>query len=222
MAAAGARAEPESLQPVDALRRAAENLLTERLRSSDGDAVPHVTASALDPRLRLQRCTGELQGIMPAATQVSANMTVGIRCAAPAWTIYVHVAVETELKVLVMRAAAARNSSPAATDVELQLRRVPGIATSYLTHADQLSGRHLKTAVSPGTALSTDLLAADILVKRGQRVTLVASVGGLEVRAQGEAIADATAAGRVRVLNLSSRKIVEGQVESSDRVRVSL
>ncbi|MEO6369387.1 MAG: flagellar basal body P-ring formation chaperone FlgA, partial [Steroidobacteraceae bacterium] len=59
-------------------------------------------------------------------------------------------------------------------------------------------------------------------VKRGQRVTLVASVGGLEVRAQGEAMADASATGRVRVLNLSSRKVVEGQVESGDRVRVSL
>ncbi len=44
----------------------------------------------------------------------------------------------------------------------------------------------------------------------------------MEVRAQGEAIADATAEGRVRVLNLNSRRIVEGQVETRDRVRVSL
>ena len=51
---------------------------------------------------------------------------------------------------------------------------------------------------------------------------MIISAGALEVRAQGEAIADATSAGRVRVLNLSSRKVVEGQVESSDRVRVSL
>ncbi len=99
---------------------------------------------------------------------------------------------------------------------------MPGIATSYLTRVEQLHGRHLKVAVSPGTALTTDLLAADILIRRGQRVTLVSSGGGIEVRAQGEATADATAAGRVKVLNLSSRKVVEGQVESSDRVRVSL
>jgi flagella basal body P-ring formation protein FlgA len=145
-----------------------------------------------------------------------------VRCAAPAWTIYVPVTVETELQVLVMRVAAARDSSPVEGDVELQLRRVPGVATDYLTNPDQLRGRHLKVPVSPGTALSTGLLAADILVKRGQRVTLIANVGGLEVRAQGEAVADATGAGRVRVLNLSSRKIVEGQVESADRVRVSL
>jgi flagella basal body P-ring formation protein FlgA len=86
----------------------------------------------------------------------------------------------------------------------------------------QLAGRHLIGAVAPGTALSIELLAADILVKRGQRVTLVVAVGGLEVRAQGEAVGDATAAGRVRVLNLDSRRIVEGQVESRDRVRIGL
>ena len=73
-----------------------------------------------------------------------------------------------------------------------------------------------------GTPLTTTLLVRDTLIKRGQRVTLIASVGGLEVRAQGEAIADATAAGRVRVLNLNSRKIIEGKVESEDRVRVDL
>jgi flagella basal body P-ring formation protein FlgA len=207
---------------VDELRRAAEGLLAERLRSSGSDATPRVTAGALDPRTRLPRCKAALQGIMPATIQVSARMTIGVRCAAPAWTIYVPVTVETELQVLVMRAAAARNSSPVEGDVELQLRRVPGVATDYLTNPDQLRGRHLKVPVSPGTALSTAMLAADILVKRGQRVTLIASVGGLEVRAQGEAVADATTAGRVRVLNLNSRKIVEGQVETSDRVRVSL
>jgi flagella basal body P-ring formation protein FlgA len=222
MVSAAARAELEGLLPVDELRSAAENLLVERLRSSGTDAIPHVTAAALDPRTRLQRCTSALQAILPATIQVSARMTVGVRCAAPAWTVYVPVTIETELTVLVMRTAAARNASPGAADVELQQRRVPGIATNYLTRVEQLQGSHLKMPVSPGTALSTDLLAADILIKRGQRVTLIASVGGLEVRAQGEAVANATDAGRVRVLNVSSGKIVEGKVESADRVRISL
>jgi flagella basal body P-ring formation protein FlgA len=220
---ANAGADPAGQQTVAELQRFAESFLLQRLQGpAEGDATPLVTAGNIDPRLRLQNCSGALQGIMPAAATVSARMTVGVRCANPAWTVYVPMTVETELKVLVMRAAAARSSSPTADDVELQPRRVPGIATSYLTRTDQLRGRHLKVAVSPGTPLTTDLLAADVLIKRGQRVTLVASAGGIDVHAQGEAIADATATGRVKVLNLSSHKVVEGQAESSDRVRVSL
>lgn len=220
---ASAAANASGQQSLPEVQHFAETFLKERLQSPAGSqAVPLATAGNVDSRLRLQPCTGALQGVMPAAATVSARMTIGVRCASPAWTVYVPVSIETELPVLVMRAAAARNSSPTAEEVELQQRRVPGIATSYLTHTDQLRGRHLKAAVSPGTPLTTDLLAADILIRRGQHVTLVASAGGIEIHAQGEAVADATPAGRVRVLNRSSGKIVEGQAESADRVRVSL
>jgi flagellar basal body P-ring formation protein FlgA len=209
-------------QPLDALQRTAETFLTTRLQSGSGGAAVRVTAGAVDPRLRLQRCTQPLDGVLSPTNLPAARMTVGVRCGQPAWTVYVPVNVETAATVLVLKQAAARHSSLNATDVELQLRRVPGLATTYLTDVEQLQGRHLRMAAAPGTALTADLLANDVLVKRGQRVTLIASIGTLEVRAQGEAIADATASGRVRVLNLNSRKVVEGQVESNDRVRVSL
>ncbi|MEO8315354.1 MAG: flagellar basal body P-ring formation chaperone FlgA [Pseudomonadota bacterium] len=219
----GIAAEPGSLQSVDQLQRFAETFLAQRLLPpGESNVRALATAGNVDPRLRLQDCAGALQGVLPASATVSARMTVGVRCATPAWTVYVPMTIETELQVLVMRAAASRDSSPTADDVELQQRRVPGIATTYLTRIEQLRGRHLKMAVSPGTPLTTDLLAADILIRRGQRVTLIGSSGGIEIRVQGEAMADATATGRIRVMNLSSRKVVEGQAESSDRVRVSL
>lgn len=220
---ASAGIQPGTTQPVDQLQRFAEDFLLQRLQApADGNARTLATAGHVDPRLRLQQCTTALEGIMPAATPAAARMTVGVRCTSPAWSVYVPVLVETDLQVLVMRTAAARNSSPAAADVELQQRRVPGTAAIYLTSPEQLRGRHLKVAVSPGTPLTVDMLAADILVKRGQRVAIVASIGGIEVHAQGEAIGDATDTGRVKVLNLSSRKVVEGQAESSDRVRVGM
>ena len=81
---------------------------------------------------------------------------------------------------------------------------------------------HLKLTSAAGTALTVDLLNADVLIRRGQRVTLVAAVGGLEVRVQGEALTDAQPDGRIRVANLTSRRVVEGQVESRDSVRVGL
>jgi flagella basal body P-ring formation protein FlgA len=58
-------------------------------------------------------------------------------------------------------------------------------------------------------------------VKRGQHVTLLAAVGGLEVRAAGVAMNDAAAQGRVRVQNISSNRIVEGVVESPDVIRIT-
>jgi flagellar basal body P-ring formation protein FlgA len=220
--AASSMAHAQTMQSPDDLRRAAEAFMVERLHIAGSGVVTHATAAALDSRLRLQSCTRPLQGLLATGAQVTANITVGVRCTSPLWTVYVPVAIESEMKVLVLRQAATRNAALGPADIEVQTRRVPGAAASYLTTVDQLQGRHLRMPAAPGTALTVEQFAADILVKRGQRVTLVASLGGLEVRAQGEAMADATATGRVRVLNLSSRKVVEGQVESTDRVRVSL
>lgn len=213
----------QSLQGVDSVRTAAESFVMERLQAGGGSSELHAEAGALDPRLRLPACAHALQPFSPAGElRATARVTIGVRCTQPAWTVYIPVAVETELQVLVSLRALPRNGVILPQDVELQRRRVPGVAAGYLTEVQQLAGRHLRNSVAPGTAISAELLAADVLVKRGQRVTLVAAAGSLEVRAQGEAIADATPDGRIRVLNLGSRRIVEGQVESRDRVRISL
>jgi len=214
--------QSQALQNVDSIRAAAAAFVRDRLRTA-GPAVLHAEGGVLDSRLRLPACGQSPKAFSPAGElRATARLTIGVRCDAPAWTVYVPVNVETELAVLVTTRALPRSAAVQAQDVELQQRRVPGTATGYLTSLDQLAGRHLRTAVSPGTALGVDLLSADVLVRRGQRVTLVATAGSLEVRAQGEAVADAQPDGRVRVLNLNSRRIVEGQVESRDSVRISL
>ncbi len=214
--AAGAQAT----QPLEDVRKVAEDFVLAQAPAAGGRV--HASADALDPRLRLPRCSGSPEAQLPPSATLSARVPVGVSCAQPAWKVYVNVRVETELPVLVLQRSMTNGSAVGAADIETRTMRVPGLSSSYVTDPAQLAGRHLKRPATGGTPLTTDLLAADILVRRGQRVTLVASAGGLEVRAQGEAIQDARPDGRIRVLNLTSRKIVEGQVESRDRVRVSL
>lgn len=206
--------------PLDDIRAVAEQFVVAQVPAGNGQV--HASADALDPRLRMPRCQQAPTAQLPNAARLAARISVGVSCAQPRWTVYVPVRVETELPVLVLQKSMPRNSKVGAADVQVRTQRVPGLSSSYVEGIEQLAGRHLKRPAPAGTALTADLFAADILVRRGQRVTLVASAGGLEVRAQGEAIQDAGPTGRVRVLNLASRKIVEGQVESRDQVRVSL
>ena len=66
------------------------------------------------------------------------------------------------------------------------------------------------------------MLTPDLLVRRGQQVTVIAASGPVEIRAQGLALNDAAASERVRVQNVTSLKVVEGVVESDSVVRVGL
>jgi flagellar basal body P-ring formation protein FlgA len=216
-------AEAPALEPLADIASAAKAFVTAQIRTQDAASQKTVvTVNTLDPRLRLPLCSHAPEAVPAAAFKPAPRMTVGVRCQQPLWTVYVSVSIESELEVLVLRQSAAAGASLGIQDVETQTRRAAGSGTGLLTDAKQLAGRHLRATAAAGTALTVELLVPDILIKRGQRVTLVAAAGTLEVRAQGEAVADATATGRVRVLNLNSRKIVEGQVESADQVRISL
>jgi flagellar basal body P-ring formation protein FlgA len=212
-----------SVQPLPSIHAAAKALVTREFAAIQrSDHVIHVTTGTLDSRLRLPACSKALESFMPTSRSSAARFPVGVRCTQPNWSIYVPVSITSELPVLALKTGMPRDGKISAADVETSSRQVPGLAADYLTDVSALAGRHLRIGAGPGTALTYDLLIKDVLVRRGQRVTLVASAGSMEIHAQGEALTDSSPAGRVRVMNISSRKIVEGHAESSDRVRIAL
>jgi len=217
IATATAQAANQSLESV---RDAATRYLA---RQSGDQTRSQFDASALDPRLRLAQCPTTLEAFAPPTANASAaRVTVGVRCSAGAqWTVYVPVAVSSNVKVLILKGAIQRGAHIGADDVTLEERHLPGLASEAVSSLDALAGRHARGSLPSGTALTLDMLASDALIKRGQRVTLIASLGGIEVRAAGEALSEAGSTGRVKVQNLSSMRIVEGVAESADQVRVS-
>lgn len=206
-------------QPLNTIQAAAEAYV--RAHLPGGSAKHFVTASDLDPRLRLQACETPLEAFAPHTNTFAARSTIGVRCSAPApWTLYVPVTIETEVSVLVLRRALARRAPVTLADVEPQVRRLPGTAANFISDTASLQGHRLRRALPAGSALTADALAPDILVRRGQQVTLIAQAGGVEIRARGQALTEGGAHDRVRVQNVSSLKVVEGIVESESVVRV--
>ncbi len=210
-----------TVQTLESIQSAAATFV--RANLPNGPAKHYVTAAALDPRLRLHACAAPLEAFSPHSNSLNARATVGVRCSAPApWTLYVPVTIETEVSVLVLRRALARRARVALADVEPQVRRLPGSAAHFITDTASLQGHRLRRALPAGSALTVDALAPDILVRRGQQVTLIAEAGGVEIRAKGQALSEGGAQDRVRVQNVTSLKVVEGVVESDSVVRVGL
>jgi flagella basal body P-ring formation protein FlgA len=206
------------LQSLEQIQHAAESHVRALLPPTNGKYF--VTANRLDSRLRLANCSTPLEAFV-ANGSVQTRTTVGVRCnGAGTWTIYVPVTVEMEAPVLVLRRALARRAPIDPSDVELQTRRLPGIATNFVNDLNALQGRRLRRALAAGTPLTVDALDRAVLVQRGQQVTVVAAAGGIEIRAQGKALSDGGEQDRIRVQNVNSLKVVEGVIENSGVVRV--
>ena len=177
--------------------------------------------AALDPRLRLARCTGPLATFANPPRNAQSRVIARVSCAAPAWTLNVPVDMRRTHMVLVLRRAVGRGESIAPGDVSAQKRELPGLGSPFVARPEDLTGRLTRRPLPEGTAVTAESLSAALLIKRGQQVTLVAQSAGFEVRAPGKAMADAAANQRVRVQNLNSLKIIEGLAETDGTVRVT-
>jgi flagella basal body P-ring formation protein FlgA len=156
---------------------------------------------------------------MPRGAQSRAIVRVACMSGAP-WSLNVPVEIRRRADVLVLKRAVARGESLTAADVTVQGRTLPGLESQYIGAVAELQGRLTRRPIPAGTALTADALAAALLIHRGQKVTLAASTSGIEVRAPGIALADASVNQRVRVQNLNSLKVVEGVADTEGVVRV--
>ena len=146
-----------------------------------------------------------------------------MRCAGNVrWTIYVRAAISSEVNVLTARGALPRGAEPAAADFEMARRTVPGTGADYPADAAALHGLRLKLPLAAGEVLTRSKLEAAALIRRGQKVTLLARSGGIEIRVAAVALSDGRPAEHIQVQNENSRQIVEAVVRDASLVEVAL
>jgi flagella basal body P-ring formation protein FlgA len=211
----------DTTESLTTIRSTAQTYVKSLIPPSAGETT--VTVGQLDSRLRLARCPSKgLTASLPSGMAPQARSTVGVTCAGPVhWTVFVPVTVESRIEVLVLTHAVNREARLTAADVTVETRTTAGPGNAFLSKPAELNGRTVRRPLAAGTTLSVDMFTPDLIVRRGQQVTLLSSGGAVEVRAGGRAMVDGAAGTRIQVQNSSSMRVVEGIVESADLVRVA-
>ncbi len=210
-----------AFQDLETIRAAAAQFLT--AQPHDAGISTEIQAGTLDTRLHLSRCEQDLQAFQPAGARNVGNTTVGVRCGGVSpWSIYVPVHVSATAEVLIVNRPVARGATLSAADLRSERRDLAALSYGYVLHAGQAAGQRVTRSLSEGTVLSPNLLAAPQWVKRGERVTVLAQSGGMEIRMTGEALMDGTEGTLVRVRNLNSARVVEGTVIAQGVIQVRL
>ena len=108
-----------------------------------------------------------------------------------------------------------------AADVRLDLMPIRREPAQLINSIDEAVGLCLRTPARAGQPLRSNQLVKPTLVKRGDKVTIVASRGALTIRAAGMIQDQKAARGdQVSVLNLSTRRNIIAQVVDANTVRV--
>jgi len=182
-----------------------------------------VQLGQLDSRLRLKACTSPLDAFMPPGGRVVGNTTVGIRCADDGgWNIYVSARIDVFGPVLIARQPLARGTAVQDNDLELVERNLANLPYGYYTDSQPIAGMLAKRTIAAATVITPQMLQAPKLVKRGQRVTVIAESGVLSIRSVGKALGDGKAGDTIRVKAEGSQRVVDGVVVSQGVIKVAL
>lgn len=211
-------AAAEEWQSLPAIQAAVEAFVKEKTAGQPGEYT--VTASRIDTRLKLARCT-QLQPYLPSGSRLWGNTSVGVRCLAPGnWSLYVPVQIKVSNHVLVAVRPITSGQPVQAEDVELQLRDITRFAGSALTSLDQVAGRTVVAPISNGTILRAEMLRAANIIRQGQSVKLVAQGKGFTITSEGQAMGNATA-GQVVAVKTRSGQLIKGIARSEGVVEVN-
>jgi flagella basal body P-ring formation protein FlgA len=219
--APGSFAGNADLEATTTIAAAARDYLLGIPREDAGEV--DVQVGRLDPRLRLTRCEQPLEVFPAGHARAVGAVTVGVRCdGTRPWKVYLQARVRLFRPVAVLARALPRGARIASADLRLERRDVGRLQRGYLTALDELVGMQLRFAGASGRVLAARDLQAPKLVRRGERVTLLATGTAVEVRSNGRALEDGARGEVIRVRNLDSRRVVEGVVAAAGTVRIRL
>ncbi len=214
----------EDYQSHDSIKKSAEQYLTNILENNlQGSMTVKVTTGRLDSRLRLRQCELPLEPFLPSGSNLSGNTSIGVRCEGrKPWSLYVSAKISKYADVFVSTRFLARGIELTERDFTLKRHDISNQSHGYITDIKEIKGKILRRPLRHNTVIPPNALNEAMLVKRGDRVTILAQNSGVKVHMKGKALKNGAAGELIRVQNLSSKRIIEGRVLSAGVVAVRL
>lgn len=172
--------------------------------------------ATVDPSLRVPLCP------LPLTTTLNGTQSVEVSCPSQAgWRLFVPVRIRRSQEVLVLTRGIAAGQPVTEDALTGERRDASRIVGATLSDPAQAVGQVARRTLVAGSVLLAGDLLSPRVVRRGDNVALVSRRGGVEVRMSGKALGDAGENQRVRVENLSSRRVVQGTVAADGEVWVN-
>jgi len=188
---------------------AAETLRIKDIRISEPVVLP---TGQLATRVLAPKNT-ELAGIVPLTVVFKVGEDAERR-------VGITVSIERRVNVVVARRPLGRYKPIEDDDIELKAVDLAGLPADRITDLETVIGKRTRRAVDSGTVLRPDLLEFPPLVKRGDRVRIIAETAGFRISAAGQVKQKGCQGEVIPVTNLDSNKVIHARVVDSQTVKI--
>ena len=207
-----------SRQDGAALRKLAEGFLQTQSAGLPGKV--SVNIGALDPRLSLAACPAPEAFQQPGARPWG-KTTVGVRCTAPAWTVFLQAQVGVLADYVTAAVPLAQGQPIEAGQLATMQGDIAAMPNGIVTDMAQAIGRTPTVSLPAGTPLRLDSLKSRPVVQQNQAVRVVSRGENFSVSGEGKAIGNA-GEGQVVQVRTPRGAIVSGTARAGGIVEVTL
>jgi flagella basal body P-ring formation protein FlgA len=189
--------------------------------SVEPDEKIEVKLSEAANQLRLTTCSAPIAINLPAGSAQQRITTLEMTCAGePSWHVYVPVDMKILTKVVSVKETIPGKTLITDDMLELGYQDKNLLYLGYFKDFNEVVGQVPVSTLVPGTVLTKKNIQQPIIVNRNQSVSIVSRHGNIMVRADGIAKANGAVNDTIKVLNTSSKKILDAVVVNSSTVEV--
>jgi flagella basal body P-ring formation protein FlgA len=182
-----------------------------------------IKIGTLDSRLKLKQCNKPLQAFLPGGSRDMGKITIGVKCkGANPWSLHVPVTISVFKKVLVASRQLQKGTVLTESDIKLKKMDLAKLHYGFFEELKQGTGKKLKRRLLAGAVLTPAILKNPQLIRRGQKINIMAQSGRMMVRMEGKALANGAVGERIKVMNEKSGKKLEGIITSSGEVKIDI
>lgn len=106
-------------------------------------------------------------------------------------------------------------------DIEWSREPLSHIHKTTICDAKELIGKSPRRMISQDRPVRADEVASPTLITKGSQVTLLFTSPNLQITTLGEALENGAKGDVIRIRNVTSKSIIQGTVETGNRVRVN-
>lgn len=196
-----------------------ETYLTSQLVSNDPNETTTVSVTPIDKRIKIPQCPSGYHFFVSDEALRQSYISVRVSCPNSSWYLFANAKTAKTRKIVVTYGMISPGTILTAQNLKIADVDVKRLRHTAYTEMSSLIGARIKHRVRDGQPIQANMLC---FVCKGDRVTIRASMSGMQIKTAGIANQDGVVGDAIQVMNANSKKVIVAQVSSTQEVVVNL